>query len=68
MTEILEHEFDDLNFIHFLPDIILETVHSFLHEARLTMMSIRALSDFLTLSFSVLVAYIFKLTIMMMCK
>lgn len=31
-------------------------------------MSIKALSDFLTLSFYVLVPYIFKLTIMMLIK
>ena len=30
VSKILEYEFDDLYFIHLFPDIVLESIHSFL--------------------------------------
>ena len=34
MPEIFEDQFDNLNFIHFLPDVILEAIHPFLSRSK----------------------------------
>ena len=59
MSKILEYKLDDLYFIHLFPDIVFESIHSFLNSRNVTMMSISELSLLRTFSFSLLAgAYI----------
>ena len=51
MSKILEYKLDDLYFIHLFPDIVFESVHSFLSSQNVTMMSISELSLLRTFSF-----------------